>query len=116
VLLHLAPAEAVATGGDGSQVEVTPVFQLLKERLADYEPEKAAALCGVNPGVIRMLAQKVARKRTNILLGFNAGKYYHGDLMERSMCLLLALTGNWGKKGTHPQLVSGYIRQTTFPL
>src|ERR1019366_4862605 len=27
-------------------------------------------------------------------------KYYHGDLMERSMCLLLALTGNWGKPGT----------------
>ena len=85
---------------DGSQVEVVPVFQVLKERLADYEPEKAAALCGVHPGVIRTLAQKVARKRTNILLGFNAGKYYHGDLMERSMCLLLALTGNWGKKGT----------------
>jgi DMSO reductase family type II enzyme molybdopterin subunit len=89
-----------ATLADGTQVEVAPVFQLLEERLADYEPEKAAALCGVHASVIRMLAQKVARKRTNILLGFNAGKYYHGDLMERSMCLLLALTGNWGKKGT----------------
>ncbi len=89
-----------ATLKDGKTVEVAPVFQLLKERLADYEPEKAAALCGVHPSIIRMLAQKVARKRTNILLGFNAGKYYHGDLMERSMCLLLGLTGNWGKKGT----------------
>ncbi|MBI2913438.1 MAG: molybdopterin-dependent oxidoreductase, partial [Chloroflexi bacterium] len=26
--------------------------------------------------------------------------YYHGDLIERSLCLLLGLTGNWGKKGT----------------
>ncbi|KKK60326.1 hypothetical protein LCGC14_3025480, partial [marine sediment metagenome] len=40
------------------------------------------------------------KRRTNVLLGFSAGKYYHGDLIERSMCLLLGLTGNWGKKGT----------------
>ena len=33
-------------------------------------------------------------------MGWNTGKYYHGDLMERSMMLVLALTGNWGKKGT----------------
>ncbi len=88
------------TLADGNAVEVAPAFQLLKDQLADYTPEKAAAVCGSNPEMIRMLARKVARRRTNILLGFNAGKYYHGDLIERSMCLLLGLTGNWGKKGT----------------
>ncbi|MDO8615805.1 MAG: molybdopterin-dependent oxidoreductase [Dehalococcoidia bacterium] len=88
------------TLADGKAVEVTPVFQLLRDQLADYTPEKASAMCGTNPEMIRMLARKVATRRTNILLGFNAGKYYHGDLMERSMCLLLGLTGNWGKKGT----------------
>ncbi len=90
-----------ATLADGSTIEVTPAFQLLKDELnADYTPEKASAACGANPEMIRMLARKVGTKRTNILLGFNAGKYYHGDLIERSMCLLLGLTGNWGKKGT----------------
>ncbi|MGQ9572287.1 MAG: molybdopterin-dependent oxidoreductase [Dehalococcoidia bacterium] len=88
------------TLADGTKVEVTPAFQVLKERLEEYEPEKASRICGTHPSVIRLLAEKVAGKRTNILLGFNAGKYYHGDLMERSMCLLLGLTGNWGKKGT----------------
>ncbi len=88
------------TLADGTKVEVTPVFQLLKEQLADYTPERAGPLCGVSPEVIRTLGRKVAKSRTNILLGFSAGKYYHGDLMERSMCLLLGLTGNWGKKGT----------------
>ncbi|NIU60545.1 MAG: hypothetical protein GWN66_01440, partial [Pseudomonas stutzeri] len=34
-----------------------------------------------------------------ILLGWTLGKSYHGDLMERAICLLLALTGNWGKHG-----------------
>src|SRR3990170_6270268 len=73
------------TLADGSSVEVAPAFQLLKDQLADYTPEKASAMCGTNPEMIRMLARKVAKRRTNILLGFNAGKYYHGDLIERSM-------------------------------
>ena len=86
---------------DGGVVEAAPVFELLKERLKDYTPEQASAVCGVHRDVIRTLARKVATKRTNILTGEgNAGKYYHGDLMERAMLLMLALTGNWGRKGT----------------
>ena len=85
---------------DGSSVQVTPVFALLRRRLEDYTPEKASQACGTNPGVIRALARKTAARKTNMLTGWNAGKYYHGDLMERSLCLLIALTGNWGKKGT----------------
>jgi DMSO reductase family type II enzyme molybdopterin subunit len=90
-----------ATLKDGSTVEVVPAFALLKERLKDYTPEKASVVCGVHPDVIRTLARKTATKRTNILSGEgNAGKYYHGDLIERAMLLMLALTGNWGRKGT----------------
>ncbi len=85
---------------DGREVEVVPVFQLVRKRLDDYTPEKASPVCGIDPEAIRSLARKVARKRTNILLGFNSCKNYHADLMERAMCLLLALSGNWGKKGS----------------
>ena len=46
------------------------------------------------------MARKVATKKTKIFMGWNSGKCYHGDLMERSAALLLGLTGNWGKKGT----------------
>ncbi|OGO49961.1 MAG: hypothetical protein A2148_07595 [Chloroflexi bacterium RBG_16_68_14] len=91
--------EFTATLATGERVEVRPVFDLLRERLAAFSPEEASKICGVYPETIRFLARKVAEKRTKILLGFNSAKYYHGDLMERSMCLLLALTGNWGKKG-----------------
>src|SRR3972149_1297294 len=86
----------------GKSVEVAPVFALLKERLKDYEPEQAQELCGVHPDVIRTLARKVATKKTHVYEGLATGKHYHGDLMGRSMYLLLALTGNWGKKGTGP--------------
>ena len=88
------------TLADGSTTEVVPAFAILKEQLAGYTPEKASAMCATNAETIRALARKVATRRTNILLGFDAGKYYHGDLIERSMCLLLGLTANWGKKGT----------------
>jgi DMSO reductase family type II enzyme molybdopterin subunit len=85
---------------DGSRVAVSPVFAVLRGRLnRDYTPELASKICGVNPGVIRSLARKAASKVTAIYMGMNLCKYYHGDLMQRSMILLLALTGNWGRLG-----------------
>jgi DMSO reductase family type II enzyme molybdopterin subunit len=89
-----------ATLRDGVELDVEPAFVRLRRRLEDYAPEAASGICGVHPDAIRKLARKVARRRTRILLGWTTGKSYHGDLMERAMCLVLALTGNWGKKGT----------------
>jgi DMSO reductase family type II enzyme molybdopterin subunit len=88
------------TLADGNEVAVEPVFELLKRHLEDYTPEKAGAICQLHPDNIRKLARKVATRKTKIFIGWNSGKYYHGDLMERAMALLLGLTGNWGKKGT----------------
>lgn len=89
--------EVVLAGG--RKVSVTPVFAMLRNRLAAYSPERASEICGVKPGVIRSLARKIASRKTHILVGWNSAKHYHGDLIERTMCLLLGLTGNWGKKG-----------------
>jgi len=82
-------------------VELTTTFAVMRERLEEYTPERAQEISGVHADTIRMLARKIAVKRTNILgsLG-GAGKHYHGDLVERSQLLLLALTGNWGRHGT----------------
>ena len=82
-------------------VQVTTVFAMMRERLKDYTPEKASEHCGVHPETIRTLARKIASKKTNFLCCLNnAGKHYHGDLIERSQILLLSLTGNWGRQGT----------------
>jgi len=89
-----------ATLADGSTVEVEPVFARLRRHLEDFTPEKAGEICEIHPDNIRKLARKVATRKTKIFIGWNSGKYYHGDLMERAMALLLGLTGNWGKKGT----------------
>jgi DMSO reductase family type II enzyme molybdopterin subunit len=88
----------------GERVQVAPALQLLREQVdAQYTPELATAICGVHPETIRALARKIAAKRTNVMLGASSMKNYHGDLMERSMMLVLALTGNWGKHGTGPR-------------
>jgi DMSO reductase family type II enzyme molybdopterin subunit len=87
---------------DGRRVDVVPVFELLKERLEDYRPEKASAMCDVNPETIRMLARKISSKRGTIFCGGTSFKYYHSDLMVRAYLLVLGLTGNWGRKGTGP--------------
>ena len=102
----------------GEEVEVTTVFEFLRARLADYSPEAAAEICGVHADTIRHLARLVAGGRTKILEGFNTPKYYHGDLMERSMVLLLALTGNWGRKGSGIQglALAGFDGYLLFPM
>ncbi len=84
---------------DGTVVSASPAFALLQERLQSYTAEAVSAITGVHPSTIHQLAHMVAGKKTHILDGWTFGKSYHGDLIERSMCLLLALTGNWGKKG-----------------
>jgi DMSO reductase family type II enzyme molybdopterin subunit len=86
---------------DGSTVTVRPACDMLRQHLNEnFTPEKQQPITGVNPDVVRMIARKVAVKKTNIMLGYNACKFYHGDLMERAMALVLAASGNWGKKGT----------------
>ena len=86
---------------DGGEVEVTPAFVLLREKLdRESTPEIASKICGIHPDVIRDLARKIAAKRTCSFIGFSSAKHYHGDLMERSQLLAMALTGNWGKPGT----------------
>ncbi len=98
------------TLADGTPVEVTPVFERLLTRLEDYPLESVAATCGLHPSVIDELARLVAGGRTKLYEGFDTSKHYHGDLMERSMDLLLALTGNWGRKG------SGHDTYLTYPF
>ncbi len=85
---------------DGTDVEVTTVWNLLQELLEEYEPEKTEAVTGVHPEMVRDIAREAAKRPTKILEGFNTPKYYHGDLMERAMSLFLGLTGNWGRPGS----------------
>lgn len=111
-------ATATVTLSDGSTAECTTVFALLKKHLEEFSPSEASTQCGVAPATIESLARAVAANPTKIIEGFNAAKYYHGDLMERSMSLLLGLTGNWGRPGTGIQglALAGMDGYVLFPM
>jgi len=86
-------------------VEVTTVYELLKQRLAAYTPEAAAKVTGVHPDNIRSIALSFAKaKPAMIFTGYRMCKWLHGDLLQRAFMLLLSLTGNLGKGGGGLQL------------
>lgn len=86
---------------DGEKISVEPLFARMRRHLdSDYRPESVTEIVGSHPETIREIARKVASRKTRVIFGAGATKYFHGDLMTRSILLLLALTGNWGKKGT----------------
>jgi DMSO reductase family type II enzyme molybdopterin subunit len=85
---------------DGTEVEVEPLLAVLRRQLdRDHTPEQASGICGVEPGTIRTLARLAAHGRTHVMVPGGMSKYFHGDLIARSVLLLLGLTGNWGRKG-----------------
>ena len=92
--------EAEVTLADGTAVRVRPLMARLSEHLGAYRPEDVVEATGIAADTIRELARKVATRRTKIWMGMSANKAYHSDLYQRSMLLLLALSGNWGRAGT----------------
>jgi DMSO reductase family type II enzyme molybdopterin subunit len=92
--------DTLDAGTETRTATVEPLFARVRRQLdAHYTPEQAYAICEAHPDMIRLLARKIATRPTRILMGAGVCKYFHGDLMTRSALLLLALTGNWGKKG-----------------
>ena len=86
---------------NGKKVAVRPVFELLREHLAAYTPEKAAAMSGTPASQIQDLARRLAKaKSASMVTTSNFAKYYHGNLIERTQALVFALTGQFGKKGS----------------
>ncbi|UCE86940.1 MAG: molybdopterin-dependent oxidoreductase, partial [Deltaproteobacteria bacterium] len=83
------------------EVRVTPVFALLRARLAEYPPEAAETITGTDPQVVRDLARQIAGARAaTVLTQSNFSKFYHAIEMERAQILVLTLAGQIGKKGS----------------
>ncbi len=98
-------------------VEVTTVFELVKEHSAAFAPERAVEITGVHPDIVREIAGRFASAGpAMIFCGFRASKWLHGDLLQRSMLLLLSITGNLGKPGGGFQFMkfNGMIDQFAF--
>jgi DMSO reductase family type II enzyme molybdopterin subunit len=92
------------------EIEVTTVFEMLKEQCKDYEPEKASAITGVSADAIRKTARVFAKAQpAMIYAGYASCKWLHGDLLQRAMLLLLSLTANIGREGGGLQVANAPI-------
>ncbi len=82
-------------------VQVTPVMAMLRQKLdREFTPEQVSSICGVSPQLICRLARRLAQAKGAVNTSTSIwGKFYHGDLIERAMILVFALTGNVGRKG-----------------
>ena len=90
--------EARTTAG---VVAVRPVMERLRARLAEYTPERVAAITGVGPATQARLAELLATsRRTLIYASWGSCKAYHADLLQRSLILLSALRGQHGRTGS----------------
>jgi nitrate reductase alpha subunit len=88
------------TLADGKAAEVTPVFELLRSELAGYPLEHVAAVTGLPAHEIRAFARELGtRKPAMIIHGAGVNHWFHNDLVNRALILLVALTGNVGKNG-----------------
>lgn len=86
---------------NGSEIWVRPLFQVMRDHLnASYTPLKQEATTGVKASVVETFARGLAGANAAMIYSsWGACKNYHSDLYQRAMALLMAITGNQGKKG-----------------
>ena len=71
-------------------------FPQLRERVQDYPPEKAAAICGLARDEIVALAREYAGTRpAAIRLNYGMQRHSGGGMAVRTITCLPALTGHW---------------------
>lgn len=88
------------TLASGQKVAVEPVFVRLKRELKNYDLENVAKITGLPAAEIRTFARELSdRKPAMIIHGAGLNHWFHNDLINRALILLVALTGNVGKNG-----------------
>ncbi len=85
---------------DGKEVEVETVFLRLKREVSKFTPEKVFQITGIGEEALKQFAFDVATKKPAMIIGGGGvNHWFNNDINNRSMILLLALTGNIGKRG-----------------
>jgi anaerobic selenocysteine-containing dehydrogenase len=109
-LAHVLVAEGLH---DESWLEQHTVgWPQLRERIAQYPPERAAALTGLPEAAIIDLARLYGTTRPGLIkIADGINRNYNGGQNVRAVCALPAITGQYGTKGGGlAYSTSGYLR------
>jgi nitrate reductase alpha subunit len=97
---ELAVERDVETVADGS-VATRSVWLNLRDELAEYDPGTVNEITGVGEQTHQEIAREFAEvDRAKIIHGKGVNDWYHNDLGNRAIQLLVTLTGNLGRQGT----------------
>ncbi|MFW5905424.1 MAG: molybdopterin-dependent oxidoreductase, partial [archaeon] len=99
---------------DGS-VRVRSVWNRLREELERYTPDWVYDETGVGEETYQRIAREFARvDRGKIIHGKGVNDWYHNDLGNRAIQLLVTLTGHIGRRGTGVDHYVGQEKIWTF--
>ena len=72
----------------------TEGFEALKERIADFSPEKMEPVCGIEAATIKEVARLYAKSRASIIFwGMGISQHVHGTDNARCLIALALVTG-----------------------
>ena len=83
----------------------TEDFEIMREHLKNYSPEKVAPICGIDTETLREVARLYATSKASMILwGMGISQHIHGTDNARCLIALALMTGQIGRPGTglHP--------------
>jgi formate dehydrogenase major subunit len=102
-MLHVIIEEGLTD--DRFIAERTTDYEALKANVADYSPEKTAAVTGIDAPTLREVARLFATSRASMIFwGMGISQHIHGTDNSRCLIALSMITGQVGRPGTglHP--------------
>jgi nitrate reductase alpha subunit len=97
---------------DGKEIEVKPLFEVIREYLEEFTPEKVSEITRVPKEAIISLARDISanKGKTLFAVGMGPNHYFNLSLKDRGIFLVCALTRNIGIIGGSPGSYAGNYR------
>ncbi len=101
---------------DGKKVRCRPVFDLISEYAAHFDPKTTEELTWAPAAAVEMLARHIAKDpgTTLFAIGMGPNQFFNNDNKDRDTLLLAALTGNIGRVGGNVGSYAGNYRTALF--
>src|SRR5581483_9987512 len=101
---------------DGSKVRCRPVFDLVKEYAAHFDPKTVEELTWAPAAAVERLARDIAAHpgTTLFAIGMRPNQFFNNDNKDRDIFLLAALTGNVGRIAGNVGSFAGNYRVALF--
>jgi nitrate reductase alpha subunit len=105
----------VALAG-GKKVRCRPVFDLVREYAAHFDPQTVEELTWAPAPAVEALARHLAKEpgTTLFAVGMGPNQFFNNDNKDRAIFLLASLTGNVGKIGGNVGSYAGNYRTALF--